>query len=95
MSPAYRPGVGVAVTLSDDGATVYVAHLPAGPILVLDGAGAVIWCEATEGSAEGWIDRVADAFDEPATGIAADVLSFVHTLDGQGMLEMFDAALET
>ncbi len=35
VSPAYRPGADVAVTVSDDGATVYVAHLPAGPILVL------------------------------------------------------------
>ncbi|WP_404392312.1 PqqD family peptide modification chaperone [Humibacillus xanthopallidus] len=90
MTPAYRAGADVAATTSEDGATVYVARLPAGPILVLAGAGAVIWAEATEGSADGWIDRVADAFDQPAAGIASDVLAFVHTLGSQGLLEAAD-----
>ena len=62
---------------------------------MLDGAGAVIWAEATEGSADGWIDRVADAFDEPASGIAADVLAFVHTLHSQGLLDEGEAARAT
>lgn len=95
MTPAFRPGADVGVTASDDGATVYVARLPAGPILVLDGAGAVIWAEATEGSADGWIDRVADAFDVPAAGIAADVLAFVHSLRSEGLLDESDPALQT
>jgi hypothetical protein len=91
MSPAFRPAADVGVTASPDGATVYVAELPAGPILVLEGAGAVIWAEATEGSADGWIERVADAFDQPAARIAADVLAFVHTLQSQGLLEELDS----
>ena len=95
MSPAFRPAADIGVTATDDGATVYVAWLPAGPILVLDGAGAVIWTEATEGSADGWIDRVADAFDTPASGIAADVLTFVHTLHSQGLLDEDDAVRAT
>ena len=92
MTPAFRPAPDVGVTLSVDGATVYVARLPAGPILVLDGAGAVIWCEATDGSADGWIERVADAFDVPAAGIAADVLAFVHSLRDDRLLDESEAA---
>ena len=80
---------------ADDGETVYVAPLPAGPILVLDGAGAVIWTEATEGSSDGWVDRVADAFDLPASRIAAEVLAFVHSLRSQGLLEEVEAARAT
>ena len=94
MSPAFRPGADVGVTTGDDG-TVYVARLPAGPILVLDGPGAVIWTEATEGPFDGWVDRVADAFDLPASRIAAEVLAFVHSLRSQGLLDEVEAARAT
>jgi hypothetical protein len=87
MMPAFRPTEGVGVTVADDGTTVYVARMPAGPILVLQGVGAVIWGEATEAPADGWIDRVADAFGVPAAAVAADVLSFVHGLTARGLLE--------
>ncbi|GAA2168270.1 coenzyme PQQ synthesis protein D (PqqD) [Humibacillus xanthopallidus] len=95
MTPAFRPAADVGVTVSRDGATVFVARLPAGPILVLDGAGAIIWAEATEGPGDGWIDRVADAFDVPASGIAADALAFVHALCGDGLLDEADAPRAT
>ncbi len=95
MSPAYRPAADVAVSQSGAGAAVYVAHLPAGPILVLEGPGAVIWCEATEGPAEGWISRVAETFDEPVVGIAADVLAFVRMLGSRDLLDEAESTPET
>lgn len=90
MTPAFRPAPDVGVTTSRDGATVYVARLPAGPILVLDGAGAVIWAEATGGTADEWIDRVAEAFDVDAAAIADDARAFVRSLCGDGVLDEGD-----
>jgi hypothetical protein len=87
VSPAFRPAADIGVTAADDGAAVYVARLPAGPILILDGPGAVIWTEATEGPSEGWVDRVADMFDLPASRIAAEILAFVHSLSSQGLID--------
>ena len=38
---AYRPGPGIATEQHDD--AVYVARLPDGPIIVLEGTAALIW----------------------------------------------------
>ncbi|MBC9821902.1 PqqD family protein [Terrabacter sp. MAHUQ-38] len=87
MTSAFRPGSHTGVTVSDDGQTVYLAHLPAGPILVLEGAAAVIWDEGTTAPAEGWVERVAASVGEPSAAIWADVEAFVSDLRERRLIE--------
>ncbi|GAA2493461.1 PqqD family protein [Terrabacter carboxydivorans] len=91
MSAAYRPGPDAGVTLSEDGQTVYVAHLPGGPLVVLEGAAAVIWVEATTAPGDGWVSRVADAFGRPEDAIASDVETFVDDLRARRLLVTDDS----
>ncbi|WP_157610644.1 MULTISPECIES: PqqD family peptide modification chaperone [unclassified Terrabacter] len=72
--------------MSDDGQCVYVAHLPGGPIVVLEGAAALIWVEATTEPATGWVARVAEAFGQSEEVIAADVAAFVADLGARDLL---------
>jgi len=80
----YRPGDAVGV-VEDDGA-IYVAKLPTGPIVVLDGIAALIWIEACEGDRETIADRVARATDAAPDAIRADVEAFVADLVARGLL---------
>lgn len=77
------PGVGTV----DHGDIVYAAHLPDGPIVVLDGVAALIWTEACAGDRESIADRVADATDAAPDAIRADVEAFVADLLTRGLLE--------
>lgn len=86
MSAAYRPGPDAGVTVSDDGGTVYVAHLPGGPLLVLEGSAAAIWVEATTGPSKGWVARVAADAGRPEETIEADVAAFVADLCARRLL---------
>jgi len=86
VTAAYRPGPDAGVTMSDDGRSVYVAHLPGGPLVVLEGAAALIWVEATTAPATGWVARVADAVGQAEDVIAADVSAFVADLTARGLL---------
>jgi hypothetical protein len=86
VTAAYRPGPDAGVTVSDDGQCVYVAHLPGGPLVVLEGAAALIWVEATTEPATGWVARVAEAFGQTEAGIAPDVGAFVADLAARGLL---------
>lgn len=87
MTAAFRPGPDTGATVSADGLTVYLAHLPAGPIVVLEGAAAVIWGEGTAPPAEGWVERVAESVGQPVELIAADVDDFVTSLRARGLVE--------
>jgi hypothetical protein len=86
VSAAYRPGPDAGVTVSDDGMSVYVARLPGGPLLVLDGAAALIWAEATTAPATGWVARVAELVGQPEDAITADVRAFVGDLSARELL---------
>ena len=86
MRAAYRPGPDAGVTVSDDGMSVYVARLPGGPLLVLDGAAALIWAEATTAPATGWVARVAGLVGQPEDAITADVRAFVADLSARELL---------
>ncbi|MEO7449297.1 MAG: PqqD family protein, partial [Humibacillus sp.] len=86
VSPAFRPGPAVSITISGDDEVLYAACLPAGPIMILQGAGRVIWTEATSGSSKGWIERVAQVFEVDAVIIEADVGAFVDDLTRRGLL---------
>lgn len=76
------PGVGV---LEQDGA-VYTAHLPDGPIVVLDGVAGVIWRAACAGDRAMIAVRVAEATDASAEEIRDEVDAFVADLVERGLL---------
>lgn len=86
MSSAYRVSRDVGVTVGADGLTLYVASLPAGPLVVLEGAAAVIWSQATSGPADGWVGRVADAVGRSEAEITADTEAFVADLCTRGLV---------
>ena len=80
----YRPAPGTAVEQHEG--TVYVARLPDGPIIVLEGTAALIWVEACS-SADGAIsDRVGDRVDRDAAEIAGDVDALVQDFVARGLL---------
>ena len=81
---AYRPACHVAVEQRGD--AVYIARLPDGPIIVLEGTSALIWMEACSPAPGEVADRVADQVDRDAAEIAADVERFVQDLVAQGLL---------
>ncbi|NUO34135.1 MAG: hypothetical protein HOQ27_03535 [Dermatophilaceae bacterium] len=86
MTAAFRVPTDVGVTVGADGRTVYVASLPAGPLVVLEGAAAVIWTEATAGPADGWLGRVARAVGRPEADVSADAEAFVADLCARGLV---------
>ncbi|MGO4599364.1 PqqD family peptide modification chaperone [Terrabacter sp. 2RAF25] len=90
MTAAFRVSADAGVTVADDGGTVYVASLPAGPIVVLEGAAALIWSEATGEPAAGWVARVAGAVGQVEADITADVEAFVDELCARGLLQRVD-----
>ncbi|MCE0486889.1 hypothetical protein [Ornithinimicrobium sediminis] len=83
MSGSWRPGADVGVVHEDplrqgSGAgepTIYVAHLPDGPIQVLQGPAAVIFTACLLGEAGELQRRVADALGVPADDLDAEVLA--------------------
>ena len=81
----YRPSDAVGIVEHED--VLYVATLPDGPIIVLDGISALIWDEACAGDRETIVDRVAAATDATTEAIRADVEAFVAELVARGLLE--------
>lgn len=81
----YRIPAGVAWT--EDEASVYVARVPEGPIVVLSESARVIWAMALTSDAGELVDRVAAASGQDAVAIAADVEAFVAELTARGLLE--------
>ncbi len=81
---AYRPASGVAVEQFED--AVYIARLPDGPIIALEGTAAVIWSEACSSAPGPIADRVAHHVDRDAAQIAPDVELFIQDLVAQGLL---------
>jgi hypothetical protein len=92
VTAAYRVSRDAGATTADQGLCVYVAALPAGPLVVLEGTAALIWGEATAEPAAGWVGRVADAVGRPEADIAADVEAFALDLCERGLLERVEAA---
>lgn len=81
---AYRPGRGIAMEQHDD--AVYVARLPDGPIIVLEGTAALIWMEACSHEPGAIVDRVGEQVDRDTGEIADAVVRFVEDLVAQGLL---------
>jgi Coenzyme PQQ synthesis protein D (PqqD) len=80
----YELAADVGVEASGD--AVYLAPLPQGPILVLDGVAALIFTEATQGDREHVVDRVVAQVDGPADEIAIQVPAFLDDLVARGLL---------
>jgi hypothetical protein len=88
MSGLRRPR-DVATLEQDD--IVYAAHLPAGPIVVLDGIAALIWDEACSGERATIAERVAETTDAAPDAIRPVVNAFVADLVARGLLESLEA----
>lgn len=90
---AYRrpPEVGVVEGRqeeSPEGVPVYLARLPQGPLVVLEGSAAVIWRAATrEGAPSEVVRTVAEELGTAQEDIRADVESFLEELVREGLLE--------
>ena len=70
-----------------DAGTVYLAHLPAGPIALLEGSASVIWELAVTSPRDELVAHVAEAFDVDTDAVRADVEAFVADLLARGLLE--------
>lgn len=92
MSGGYRPADGLGVV--EQGSAVYLAPLPDGPIMVLDGISGAIWVAACTGPAETIADRAADTTATTADEIRATAEAFVAELVRRGLLteQAFDEA---
>lgn len=65
---------------------VYVARLPDGPIIVLEGTAALIWAEACSSEPGEIADRVGERVDRDTGEIADAVSRFVEDLVARGLL---------
>ncbi len=73
----------------EHGAAVYVASLPDGPPLVLEGTGALVWGAVLGGgSIDDVVAQVADEAGESAEAVRAGVTAFVDGLVAAGVLEV-------
>jgi len=90
VTAAYRVSPNAGVTVPDDRLCIYVASLPAGPLVVLEGTAALIWAEATAEPAAGWVGRVADAVGQAEGDIAAEVEAFARDLCDRRLLQRVD-----
>ncbi|MBO0980987.1 PqqD family protein [Microbacterium sp. SD291] len=84
MSPAYLPAEAVGVI--QDGDSVYVANLPRGPIVVLEGTAALVWKAACSGPADTLAERVAAAVGEDVAAIETGMAEFIADLVERGLL---------
>jgi hypothetical protein len=71
---------------ADQVARTYVAPLPDGPLLCLEGTGALIWREALAARPSTVAIRVADAVGLPADEIRPDVDRLLAELVERGLL---------
>ena len=75
------------VTSVESGDLVYVARLPTGPLLVLDGGAATIWRQLADGGAAGTLrERVAATLLDPPPDLGEQIEAFIETLRAHGML---------
>lgn len=89
---AYRRPADVAVVdgeAAEGGpVAVYLAHVPNGPLLVLEGSAAAIWREAVSSAADADVaDRVAAVVGVATAEIREEVTAFLAELVARGLLE--------
>lgn len=71
---------------ADHVARIYVAPLPDGPLLCLEGTGAIIWEEAVRAGESSVVARVAARVGLPVDEIEQDVAQFLDELVQRGLL---------
>lgn len=76
------PGIGVI----EDESVVYVAHLPDGPIMVLEAGSAAVWLAAGAGTIESITERVVALTGVDGDEIQPLVESFLNELQRRGLL---------
>jgi nucleotide-binding universal stress UspA family protein len=81
---AFRPGPHVAVEAAEG--ALFVARLPDGPIIVLEGIAALIWTESCQEDTGDLADRIAAQVDREASEIAEDVADFLSAMVRHGLL---------
>ncbi|WP_136707707.1 PqqD family protein [Agromyces sp. H66] len=81
---SYRLATGVGLEESEG--SIYLAPLPGGPILVLEGVAALIFTEATTGDPEHLAERILEQVHGPPDEIAAHVAAFIDDLVARGLL---------
>jgi hypothetical protein len=69
-----------------DGEAVYLARLPEGPIVVVDGVGELIWDEMPGRTRLSAVERVAEALGVAPGQIAPDVEAFLDALIDLGFI---------
>lgn len=87
---AFAPAERVGAVVTPD--AVYLARLPEGPILVLEGTAALVWEAALGSSRESIAEHVASSTAMPVEDIRAEVEGFVDRLIAQGLLVVAPAA---
>ncbi len=101
MTVAFRRPVGVGFVQVDprvDGEpwALYLARLPDGPLVMIEGSGAAIWRAAVAdgeeacGGVDAVVQRVADDIGVAAEAIREDVVAFLAELVAGGLLEPAD-----
>lgn len=80
----FRVAAGVATCVIDG--VAYVAPLPDGPILVLEGVACLIWTESLAGPRDTLSARVSTATGAPVDEVDSVVTEFVDALVGRGLL---------
>lgn len=70
-----------------DEGVLYLARLPAGPIVRLDGTAAVIWEVATTSDRNRLVPDVAEAFGVSPDAVRGEVEAFVADLVRRGLLD--------
>lgn len=70
----------------DDGARLYAARLPDGPIISLDEVSTLIWRAAGEGSRAEVITTVAEATGQNPDAVAPHIHAFLDDLIDRGLL---------
>jgi hypothetical protein len=91
LAYARPPDLAVVETEDEDGVpTVYLCALPSGPLVVLNGPGALIWQEAQVGDGPGLAERVAGRVAAEADDVRVEVDRFLDVLTAQGLLVTAD-----
>lgn len=81
-----RPAEHLGVEIDERTSAVYIAALPDGPIVVLEGTAALIWITAGEHPRERVADEVARRTGEAAAVVADAVDAFLADLAARGLL---------
>lgn len=82
-----RERVAAHVGAVDAGEAIYVAALPDGPILVLEGVSAVAWRGLAAGGVAGMLAAVVEATGVEIASVEDDLVGFAEDLQARGLVQ--------